>query len=110
MPDEIVSVIMPVRNAERYLAEALESILSQTFPAFALLLTDDGSTDGSPEIIRRYARRDGRIRLIPRVGVGYLVALNEMLVRARGEFVARMDADDVAMPDRLERQVAHLRA
>jgi glycosyltransferase involved in cell wall biosynthesis len=104
-----ISVLMPVYNAELYLAEAVESILAQTFGDFEFLIVDDGSTDGSPAILRRYAERDSRIALVSRPNTGYLVALNEMIGRARGEFLARMDADDVAMQERFERQVAYFR-
>lgn len=103
-----VSVLMPVYNAERYLAQAVKSILDQTFTDFELLIIDDGSTDGSRAILEHYAARDPRIRLVSRPNTGYVVALNEMIAMARGEFLARMDADDVARPDRLEHQVAFL--
>jgi glycosyltransferase involved in cell wall biosynthesis len=101
---------MPVYNSERYVAEAVESILAQTFPDFEFLIVDDGSTDASLAILQKYAAREPRIRLISRPNTGYVVALNEMLELARGEFVARMDSDDVCLPDRFERQVAFLRA
>lgn len=104
-----VSVLMPVYNAERYLAEAVESVLAQTFTDFELLVIDDGSTDGSLAILRRYEAQDPRVRLVSRPNTGYVVALNEMLGMARGEFLARMDADDVCMPERFERQVHFLR-
>jgi glycosyltransferase involved in cell wall biosynthesis len=110
MNNIFISVIMPVRNAEHYLGEAIKSVLRQTVTDFEFLITDDGSSDESPEILRRYAESDPRIRLVPRRGEGYLIALNEMLAEACGKFVARMDADDVSMPDRLERQVAYLEA
>src|SRR5512135_2066099 len=103
-----VSVMMPVYNAQRYVAEAIESILAQTFTDFEFLIIDDGSTDGSLPILERYARRHDRIRLISRANTGYLVALNEMLGIARGEFIARMDADDIALPERFERQLCYL--
>jgi glycosyltransferase involved in cell wall biosynthesis len=99
---------MPVYNAERYVAEAVESILGQTFTDFEFLITDDGSTDRSLSILRRYARQDPRIRLVSRPNTGYAIALNEMLAAARGELVARMDADDIALPRRFELQVGLL--
>ena len=105
-----VSVLMPVYNAARYLAEAVDSILGQTFADFEFLIVDDGSTDRSLTILQRYAARDRRIRLTSRPNTGYTVALNELLRLARGELVARMDADDVALPERLLRQVDYLRA
>lgn len=103
-----VSVLMPVYNAERYLAPAVDSILAQTFTDFEFLIVDDGSTDGSLAILQNYAQRDPRIRLVSRPNTGYVVALNEMLDMARGEFLARMDADDIALPERFARQVEFL--
>lgn len=104
----IVSVLMPVYNAERYLAQAIESILSQSLPDFEFLIVNDGSTDRSLEILKQYAAKDSRIQLISRPNTGYVVALNEMLDLAKGAFIARMDADDIALADRLEKQVAFL--
>jgi glycosyltransferase involved in cell wall biosynthesis len=103
-----VSVAMPVYNSEKYLAKAVESILAQTFTDFEFLIVDDGSTDASRAILEQYSARDPRIKLVSRPNTGYLVALNEMLERARGQYVARMDADDVALPERFERQVQYL--
>lgn len=109
MTAPLISVLMPVYNAERYVAQAIESILNQTFTSFELLIVDDGSTDRSLAILQQYAAQDRRIRLTSRPNTGYAVALNEMLQAARGEFVARMDADDIALPDRFERQVYFLK-
>jgi glycosyltransferase involved in cell wall biosynthesis len=103
-----VSVAMPVYNCERYVAQAVESILAQTFTDFEFLIVDDGSTDASRAILESYAARDPRIQLVSRSNTGLLVALNEMLPRARGEYVARMDSDDLALPQRFERQVRYL--
>ena len=103
-----VSVVMSAYNAERYLAEAVESILAQTFTEFEFLIIDDGSTDSTPAILRSYAERDARIRLVVRENIGLVRTLNELIGMARGEFVARMDADDIALPHRFERQVAYL--
>ena len=103
-----ISVLMPVFNAERFVAEAVESILRQTFTDFEFLIIDDGSTDGSLRILERLASRDDRVRLVSRSHRGLVPALNELMNLARGEFVARMDADDIALPDRFDLQVAHL--
>src|SRR5581483_4182638 len=84
--------------------------LGQSFADFEFLIIDDGSTDRSRAMLERYAARDRRIRLTSRPNTGYTAALNELLREARGELVARMDADDVALPERLARQVAYLRA
>jgi glycosyltransferase involved in cell wall biosynthesis len=105
-----VSVLMPVYNAEPYLAEAVESIQGQTFADFEFLIVDDGSRDRSRDLLERYAASDVRLRLTSRPNTGYTVALNELLRSANGEFVARMDADDVALPQRLARQVDYLQA
>jgi len=106
----LISVCMPVHNAERYVAEAVESILGQTLGDFEFLILDDGSTDGSLGILRRYAGRDPRIRLTSRPNKGLVASLNELIDQSRGEFLARMDADDVALPERFTRQVEYLRA
>lgn len=103
-----ISVIMPVFNAERYIAEAVESILAQTFTDFEFLIVDDGSTDRSLEVLQRYAAQDNRIKLRSRPNTGYVVALNEMLADARGEFIARMDADDRSWATRFEGQLCYL--
>lgn len=105
-----VTVLMPVYNAERFVAQTMDTVLAQTFGDFEFVIINDGSTDRSPEILQHYAKRDGRIRLVSRANTGYVVALNEGLGLARGELVARIDADDLAHPKRLELQVARMRA
>ena len=105
-----VTIIMPVYNAERYLAGALQSLLAQTFSEFQLLAIDDGSTDESLSILRRYARHDLRIRIVSRENRGLVATLNEGLHLSRSELVARMDSDDMSLPCRLEWQVAHMEA
>lgn len=106
-----VSVVMPVYNAEAYLAEAVESVLGQTFRDLELVAVDDASTDGGPDILEAYARKDPRVRVLrnPR-NLMISRSLNAGLARARGEYLARMDADDVSLPDRLAKQVAYLDA
>jgi len=103
-----VSVILPFRNAEAYLAEAVESILAQDFVDFELLAIDDGSQDTSVGIIEAIARRDPRVRLLRAGGGGLPAALNAGIREARGRFIARMDGDDVALPQRFGLQVAAL--
>lgn len=99
---------MPVYNAERYLAEAIESILSQTFYDFEFLVFDDGSTDRSLAILEKYASQDERLRLFANQHEGMTRWLNEGIKIARGELIARMDADDVSLPHRLAEQVNYL--
>lgn len=104
-----LSVAMSCYNSEPYTAQAIESILAQTFGDFEFLIVDDGSRDGTTETIMRYADRDKRIRPILRENRGLVASLNQMLTLARAPWVARMDADDVCRPDRFARQMAFLR-
>src|SRR5271165_3771001 len=104
----IISVLMPVYNAERYVAQAVESILRQTDNSFEFLIFDDGSHDRSLTILNRYATIDSRIRLFPREHTGYTRLLNEGLQLARGKYLARMDADDLSRPDRFRVQRNYL--
>ncbi|HYO21245.1 MAG TPA: glycosyltransferase family 2 protein [Flavisolibacter sp.] len=102
-----ISVILPVYNAQKYLREAIDSILAQTFADFELLLINDGSTDGSEEVIRSYS--DPRIIYIKNEeNSGLINTLNKGIELAKGDYIARMDGDDVALPERLEKQVSHL--
>lgn len=103
-----ISVALPVYNGERYLAEAIDSILAQTFTDFELIIIDDGSTDASLNILRRYEKRDARIRLISRENRNLVATLNEIIDLARGRWIARMDQDDIALPHRFERQLEWL--
>ncbi|MCP3761379.1 glycosyltransferase [Domibacillus sp. A3M-37] len=99
-----VTVLMPVYNGELYLKEAIESILNQSFKDFEFLIINDGSTDSSEEIIKSYG--DSRIRLVNNERNLRLIAtLNKGLELARGEYIARMDCDDISHPKRLEKQV-----
>jgi glycosyltransferase involved in cell wall biosynthesis len=107
--DVPISVLMPVYNSRRFLGQSVGSILDQTFRDFEFIIIDDGSSDRSLAILERYARRDRRIRLVSRANTGYSRALNQALSMARGEFLARMDSDDVARPRRFERQLEYLR-
>jgi glycosyltransferase involved in cell wall biosynthesis len=100
-----VSVVLPVRNAGPYLVESVSSILSQTVTEFELLLVDDHSTDGA---IGALDRSDRRLKIIPSRGKGVVAAFNTGLAVARGAFVARMDADDIALPERLSLQLDYL--
>lgn len=108
MPSPAISVAMSVFNGERYLALAIESVLAQDFVDFEFLIVDDGSSDTSPSIIRRYAQRDKRIRPILRENRGLIASLNEMIGLATAPIIARMDADDLCRPDRFSRQIAFL--
>src|SRR5262245_1594033 len=99
------SIVMPVYNADRYVAEAVESILAQTFGDYEFLIFDDGSTDDSLAVVRKYALQDGRIKVFAKPHAGMTRCLNEGITQARGEYIARMDADDVSLETRLAEQV-----
>ena len=102
-----ISVIMPVYNAEKYVHQAIESILKQSFIDFELLIFNDCSTDKSKEIILSF--NDQRIQLIDSPeNTGYVQHLNHGLEMAKGKYIARMDADDISMPDRFQKQVEYL--
>ncbi len=104
----LVSILMPVYNAADYLKQAVDSILQQTFEDFEFLIIDDGSTDQSLQILQFYATKDKRIKLTSRPNKGLVASLNEMISQAQGEFLARMDADDISLSDRLARQINFL--
>jgi glycosyltransferase involved in cell wall biosynthesis len=101
-----VTVLMPVRDGARHLPEALDSILRQTWRDLECVVCDDGSADATPEILARAAAADGRLRVLRLPRAGIVAALNAGLAAARADWVARMDADDIAAPDRLEHQMA----
>jgi glycosyltransferase involved in cell wall biosynthesis len=103
-----VSVVMAVCNAEPWLVEAVDSVLGQTFGDFELIAIDDGSVDATPAILKSY--RDPRLRVITQHQSGQTPALNHGLRVARGALIARMDGDDVCLPERFARQVAFLKA
>jgi glycosyltransferase involved in cell wall biosynthesis len=105
--DPRVTVLMPVYNGGATLTAAVHSVLDQTYEDLELLVIDDGSTDATPEIVRGF--RDGRIRVErDPENLGLPRSLNKGLAMARGEYIARMDADDISLPRRLERQVAFM--
>ncbi|MBI2868950.1 MAG: glycosyltransferase [Chloroflexi bacterium] len=107
MNTPLVSVIMSVYNGARFLPEALESVAGQTFKDFEFLVVNDGSTDDSPEIIRAFP--DPRFRLISNPeNIGLTRSLNRAIALARGSYIARQDADDFSLPQRLEEQVKYL--
>jgi glycosyltransferase involved in cell wall biosynthesis len=105
-----VSVVMAVYNSAKVVAEAIESILHQTLTDFELILVDDGSTDGTGEILREYARQDPRIELYVQENCGLIASLNRYGRLAKGRYIARMDADDISLPSRLEKQFRFLEA
>lgn len=106
MKEPLVSIIMPAYNAERYISEAVKSVLSQTYENWELLITDDGSTDGTAKAVQEF--KDKRIRYFYQENKGQSAARNTSLGHAQGEYIAFLDADDIFLPQKLERQVAFL--
>ena len=107
-PVPAISVVLGAYNAERYVAEAVESILSQTFGDFEFIAVDDGSTDRTLEILRHYAAKDRRLKPVHIEHAGIVAAANAALREAQAELIARFDADDVSMPQRFEKQMRYL--
>ena len=103
-----VSVVLPVFNAERFLREAIDSVLNQRFNDFEVIAIDDGSTDGSPGILNDYASRDARLRVYRQAHRALPATLNFGCALAESPYIARMDADDIASPDRFARQIEFL--
>ena len=109
--EPIITVLMPVHNGADFVHEAGRSILRQTCRDFELLVINDGSTDATPGILAELAAEDARVRVVDdHARLGFSGALNRGLELAHGEFIARMDADDIALPDRLQAQLDFLRA
>ena len=104
-----ISVVMPVYNSEKYLADSIESILNQTYTDFEFLIVDDGSNRATKDIVAQYANMDGRIKIhtnSENTGIHY--SRNHGNRTARGKYIANMDADDISLPDRFDKQVEYL--
>lgn len=108
-PAPLISVLLPVHNGGAFLAEALDSVLSQTLGDLEVIAVENGSTDGSLSVLRDRATHDDRLRVIDAGPVGLVAALNLAIGTARGRYLARMDADDIADPRRFDHQVHYLR-
>jgi glycosyltransferase involved in cell wall biosynthesis len=108
MPNPKITVLTCAYNEENFISEAMESILRQSYNDFEYLIVDDGSTDGTRDIIKQYANRDNRLRLVEKSHTGLTDSLNCGLQSARGTWIARLDADDVALRDRLNLQIRHV--
>ncbi len=107
--ENLISVVMPVHNSERFLEQSLKSVVAQTYANWELITVDDASTDGSTEIVKRYIRCGYPIRLIElKVNAGGAVARNAAIEAASGRFIAFLDSDDLWLPDKLERQVSFM--
>jgi glycosyltransferase involved in cell wall biosynthesis len=105
-----VTVLMSVYNGERWLSESIQSILNQTFSDFEFIIVNDGSTDRSLKIINHHAEKSSHIRVYDKPNTGLADSLNFGIENARGEWIARIDADDLCMPKRLEKQIGLVRS
>lgn len=106
-----VSVLMPAYNVEQYIAEAIESILNQTFTDFEFIIINDGSTDNTAKIVKQYAAQDKRIKFVNnKKNQGLITVLNQGLDLCSGEYIARFDSDDISHPTRFEKQVTYMDA
>lgn len=114
MTAPLVSVVMPVLNFDAYVGEAIDSVLAQTHDELELIVVDDGSTDRTRDIVAGYARREARVRPLyldpDPSSTSSARAANAGIAASRGDFIARMDADDVALPNRLSVQLAYMQA
>jgi len=106
MSTPIITVLMPAYNAEKYLSDAIHSILEQSFTDFELLIINDGSTDNTQQVVRSFT--DDRIVLVDQIHGGVSKALNNGLAIAKGKYMARFDSDDICLPHRLEKQFLFL--
>jgi len=107
----MISVIMGVYNSKRYLRESIESILNQSFSKFEFIIIDDGSNDGSSKILRKYSKKEPKIKIIEnKKNIGLTASLNKGLKAAKYDIIARMDADDISKKDRLQKQYNFLKA
>lgn len=101
----LVSVIIPAYNAEAFIAQTLESVIAQTYKNFEVIVIDDGSEDGTAEVVRKFVHHDSRVSLVQQDNAGVAFARNRAIQLARGELIAPIDADDVWLPNNLEQQV-----
>lgn len=108
LPTPEVSFVLCIYNGEKYLKQAIDSVLGQSFNNFELILVDDGSTDSTLEIIRNYEKKDSRCRVFAGPNRGVIPARNFGINQANGDFIALMDADDICMPNRLTMQIQYL--
>jgi glycosyltransferase involved in cell wall biosynthesis len=100
----LVSIVMPCYNAEKYFKEAIESVINQTYKNLEIVLVDDGSTDGTSELLNKYAEKVPQIKIISNEkNLGLIASLNKGVAASKGEYIARMDADDISVSDRVEK-------
>ena len=104
-----ISVILPAYNAEKTIIESIDSVLNQTFADFEFIIINDGSTDNTANIIKEYAKEDKRIKFIDnKKNQGIVPVLNQGIDLCRGEYIARMDSDDISLPTRFGKQIEYM--
>lgn len=107
----LISVLLPVCNGENFLAQAIQSILEQTIKSFELICINDGSTDKTAAILSKFAKKDKRIKILTNPkNIGMAASLNRALKLAKGKYIARMDSDDISLPNRFEKQIELLKS
>lgn len=104
-----ISVIMPAYNAQNFIRKSIESILNQTLTDLEFIIINDGSSDSTLEIIQEYQRNDSRIKILNQENRGIVKSLNRGIMHSKGDYIARMDADDICWPERLEKQLQYLK-
>jgi glycosyltransferase involved in cell wall biosynthesis len=109
MQNELVSIITPMYNASRFVAQTIESVLAQTYPYWEMLIVNDGSKDNCAEIVEEYVKKDSRIKLIHQVNAGSATARNNALRNASGKYICFLDSDDLWNPNMLKEQVNFLK-
>jgi teichuronic acid biosynthesis glycosyltransferase TuaG len=105
MEKGLVSIITPMYNGQRFVGQTIESVLNQTYSNWEMLIVDDGSSDGGPEIVKKYAAADPRIQLFSQANGGSAAARNNGIRRAKGQYIALLDADDTWNKDFLDKQI-----
>ncbi len=105
----VISVVMSVCNGEKYLHESIDSVLNQTYTNFEFIIINDGSNDGSLDILLKYQKKDNRILIVNQKNIGLTRSLNRGIKLAVGEYIARQDADDISAPSRLEKQLNYIK-
>lgn len=109
MTEGLVSIITPCYNGAKYISETIDSVIAQTYTEWEMIIVDDGSKDNSAQIISGYAAKDSRIRLISQENAGSAAARNNGIRNASGQYIALLDADDLWLPEFLEKQIAFMR-
>lgn len=109
MKNNLISIVTPIYNGEKYISQTIESVINQSYTDWEMIIVDDGSKDNSPEIIKRYIQKDKRVKLIHQSNAGSAAARNNALRNTQGQYICFLDADDILDKTFLERQIYFLR-